>query len=76
MGVHMMVEGAVVSRGPVPMHPRLIVTSKSRFGYITNTLLLNNDQHSLPQYSTYHFIIFNTYTTINIIPWEITYKIP
>jgi hypothetical protein len=24
MGVHMMAEGTVVSRGPVPMHPRLV----------------------------------------------------
>jgi hypothetical protein len=24
MGVHVMAEGTVVSRGPVPMHPRLV----------------------------------------------------
>jgi hypothetical protein len=24
MGVHVMAEGAIVSRGPVPMHPQLV----------------------------------------------------
>jgi hypothetical protein len=54
-------------------------TPKSGFGYehrLINTLLLNNDQHSLLQYSTYHHITIYTYTTITIMPWENTYKIP
>jgi hypothetical protein len=43
---------------------------------IFDTLLLTNDQHSLLQNSIYHHIPLNTYTTITIMPWEITYKIP
>jgi hypothetical protein len=30
MGVHMMAEGAVVSCGPVPMHPKLVQSSRSK----------------------------------------------
>jgi hypothetical protein len=66
MGVHMMAEGAIVSHS---------VTTKSGFRLI-NILLLNNNQHLLLQYSTYHHIIINTHTTITIMSWEITYKIP
>jgi hypothetical protein len=32
MAVHVMAEGAVVSRGPVPMHPKLVRSSRGKGG--------------------------------------------
>jgi hypothetical protein len=32
MGVHVMAEGAVVSRGPVPMHPKLVQSFRGKSG--------------------------------------------
>jgi hypothetical protein len=32
MGVHMMVEGAIVSRGPVPMRPKFVRSSRGKGG--------------------------------------------
>jgi hypothetical protein len=30
MGVHMMAEGAIVSRGPIPMHPKLVQSFRGK----------------------------------------------
>jgi hypothetical protein len=32
MGVHVMAEGAIVSRGPVPMHPKPVQSSRGKSG--------------------------------------------
>jgi hypothetical protein len=32
MGIHVMAEGAIVSRGPVPMHPKLVRSSRGKSG--------------------------------------------
>jgi hypothetical protein len=32
MGVHVMAEGAVVSRGPVPLHPKLVQSFRGKSG--------------------------------------------